>query len=167
MFDLKPLTQEGVAAALKKAERYRLLNEPWEAESICWDILEVDPENQPAVTLLLLAVTDQFDTDLGGKVPAALALLPRFRGEYDRLYYAGIIAERRGKALFRRSAPGTGPVVYDWLREAMNWYERAERVRPAGEDDPILRWNTCARIIMAHEHVRAAPVERRASMELE
>ena len=36
-------------AALEKALRYRLLNEPVEAESICRDVLEVDPDNQAAL----------------------------------------------------------------------------------------------------------------------
>ena len=43
MFELKPLSQKPLPAALAKAERYRLLNEPSEAESICQDILAVEP----------------------------------------------------------------------------------------------------------------------------
>ena len=46
MFEFKRITPEAVPAALSKAERYRLLNEPREAESICRDVLLVDPENQ-------------------------------------------------------------------------------------------------------------------------
>ena len=46
MFQLKSLSMEGITAALDKAERYRLLNEPREAESICLDVLEIDPENR-------------------------------------------------------------------------------------------------------------------------
>lgn len=151
MFKPKSITKEGVERALQKVERYRLLNEPWAAESICLDVLEVDPENQQAIISLLLAVTDQFGIEGGGEVTRAREFLPRIRDEYQRAYYAGIICERRGKSLLRRHAPGTGPVVYDWLRQGMEWYEKAAAIRPPGNDDAVLRWNTCARIIMRHE----------------
>jgi len=59
--ELKPLSREGVPHALEKAVRYRLLNEPADAESICHDVLAVDPENQEALTTLLLALTDQIE----------------------------------------------------------------------------------------------------------
>ena len=60
MFELKRLSEEAIPAALEKALRYRLLNEPAEAESICHDVLRIDPENQEALVLLLLALTDRF-----------------------------------------------------------------------------------------------------------
>ncbi|MFQ5889691.1 MAG: hypothetical protein ACE5JR_06525 [Gemmatimonadota bacterium] len=159
-FELKPLSREGIEAALKKAERYRLLNEPWEAESICRDILENDPENQDALIALILALTDQIRLSASADVGSVQELLPRLKGEYERAYYAGILAERRGKALLKRGAPGSGPLIYDWLRRAMEHYEEAERLRPPGNESSILRWNTCARIIMRHEHIRPAPRER-------
>ena len=53
MFELKPLSTEAIPAALEKAERYRLLNEPGEAESICLDVLKADPENQQALITLV------------------------------------------------------------------------------------------------------------------
>src|SRR5207248_11695595 len=58
MSELKSLSKEAIPAALEKAERYRLLNEPGEAESICLDILKADPENQQAIITLLLALTE-------------------------------------------------------------------------------------------------------------
>src|SRR4051812_7969768 len=60
MFELKSLTREAVPAALEKAHRYRLLNEPEQAESICHDVLRIDPDNQEALTTLILALTDRF-----------------------------------------------------------------------------------------------------------
>ena len=63
MFALKPISRDSVAGALAKAERYRLLNEPNEAESICRDILQVDPANQEALISLILALTDQMSED--------------------------------------------------------------------------------------------------------
>ncbi|HET9948047.1 MAG TPA: hypothetical protein VFQ22_03870, partial [Longimicrobiales bacterium] len=157
MFQLKRLSREGIGPARRKAERYRLLNEPWEAESICLDVLGVEPENQEALVTLVLARTDQFALDYDASVEEARSLLPRLTQEYDRLYYAGLICERRARALLERSGTGVGPVAYDWLRQAMEWYERAEAIRPAGNDDTILRWNTCARTIERHPHLRPEP----------
>jgi tetratricopeptide (TPR) repeat protein len=154
MFTLKKLSREGVAAALERAERYRLLNEPWEAASICEDVLAIDPGNRDAVITLLLARTDQFRLQETGAVNAARELLPRLPSAYDRHYYEGIINERRGKALLQQGPPGSGPAVYDLLRQAMECYEKAEPLRPPGNDAAIIRWNTCARLIMSHVHVR-------------
>jgi len=49
MFELKRLSTAAIPAALVKAERYRLLNEPDEAQSICEDVLHADPDNFEAV----------------------------------------------------------------------------------------------------------------------
>ena len=140
-------------------ERYRLLNEPWEAESICRDVLEAEPDHQEALIALLLSLTDRFRHEERPPVDAARALLPRIRGEYERAYYAGIICERKASAVWERGAPGSGPRVYDLLREAMEQYERAETLRPSGNDDALLRWNTCARMIMENPRVRPAAEE--------
>ena len=64
-FEFKVLSLDAVPRALEKAVRYRLLNEPSEAESICLDVLEVDPDNEEAIATLVLALTDQFDHDAG------------------------------------------------------------------------------------------------------
>lgn len=50
-FELKILSPEAVPRALAKAERYRLLNDPGEAESICLDALRAAPHNQEAMRL--------------------------------------------------------------------------------------------------------------------
>jgi tetratricopeptide (TPR) repeat protein len=151
MFELKPLDQNAIPKALDKAERYRLLNEPEEAESICLDVLAIDPDNQKALVMLLLALTDQFRHDCAGCYERAQALLPQIEDEYERCYYAGLIRERRGSAQLDRGGPGAGSIAFAWLQQAMEWYEKAEAIRPAGNDDAILRWNTCARIIMKHD----------------
>ncbi|HEV3215695.1 MAG TPA: hypothetical protein VGZ27_08220 [Vicinamibacterales bacterium] len=147
-FELKVLSPEAVSRALAKAERYRLLNEPIEAESICLDALQVDPENNDAMVTLLLALTDQFSEDLSRAVGEAMQLVERLRDPYERAYYTGIIWERRATAHLHRGSLGLGPLVYARLREAMTWYERAEAIRPPGNDDALLRWNSCARLIM-------------------
>ena len=146
MFELKTLSEEAIPAALEKAERYRLLNEPAEAESICLDVLQVSPENQQALVILLLAVTDRFSKGYGVSDTQAKELLGRLKGEYDRAYYAGILAERRAKTKLAQGGLGSG-WAYGLFREAMECYEQAEAIRPPGNDDALLRWNTCARII--------------------
>jgi len=165
MFELKPLSKEAVPKALEKAERYRLLNEPGEAESICQDVLRIDPENQEALITLLLAVTDELDHGVADAVARAREVLSRLRGDYERAYYAGIICERRAKGQVRQGGPGSGYAAYHTLREAMEWYEKAESLRPPGNDDARLRWNTCVRILERHPDLRPAPDEREQPLE--
>lgn len=152
MLEPKPISKEAVSGALEKAERYRLLNEPWEAESICRDVLRADPDNQGAIITMLLALTDQFGRRPETGVNQARELLPRLSREYDRAYYAGVIAERWAKAGLRQGLPGN--VVYDWLREAMARYEEAEGIHPAENEDAVLRWNACARFIRRHVELK-------------
>ncbi|MBM3779386.1 MAG: hypothetical protein FJW23_14310 [Acidimicrobiia bacterium] len=147
MFDLKHLSADAVPGALAKAERYRLLGEPVEAESICRDVLDADPDNQEAVVTLILALTDQFAGD-AARVSDAVEALDRLQGDYQRAYCAGIIRERRAKAVLSRGTPRGDSQAYDWFRDAMTHYERAEAIRPPNNDDALLRWNACARIIM-------------------
>jgi hypothetical protein len=148
MFEFKPLSQKGIKPALEKAEHYRLLNEPWEAESICRDVLAIDPANQRALVLLVLALTEQFGEEGGVEADEPRELLPRLEGEYLKAYYAGIICERRAKELLAHGTLGTGPAVFELLRDAMDWYEKAEALASPGNDDALLRWNTCARLIL-------------------
>ncbi len=152
MFDLKPISPEAVPVALAKAERYRLLNEPWQAESICRDILRVEPEHDQALVMLLLSLTDQFGK--GVTATQAREVLERIKSGYEQAYYSGIICERWAHALLRQGAPGVGFIAYETLREAMGHYERAGELRPEGNDDALLRWNTCARILMRNHDLR-------------
>src|ERR1700676_4872043 len=165
MFELKRLSAEAIPAALEKALRYRLLNEPAEAESICHDVLEIDPENQEALVLLLLALTDRFGKGYAVGVIQAQEVLSRLRSDYERAYYAGIICERRAKAQLRQGNPGSGHDAYELLREAMAWYEKAEMLRPAKNDDPLLHWNTCARLIMGNQLTPRAEEKIELSLE--
>jgi len=158
MVELKSLHKDAIPGALAKAERYRLLHEPWQSESICQDVLRIDPDNEAALITLILALTDQFDH--GGHVEEAKNLIPRLREEYDRAYYSGIISERRAESLLHQTRHGSGPIIYEWLREAMAWYEKAEAIRPPQNDDAVLRWNTCARLLMRNPQLQPAPQER-------
>jgi hypothetical protein len=156
MNTLKRLSPEGVPSALLKAERYRLLNQPWAAESICQDILQVESENQHALVLLLLCITDQISRELAPGVTRAREVLPRLTNPYQRAYYSGIICERRGQAQLDQGGTGSEAAAYPWIREAMEWYEKAEKLRPAGNDESLLRWNTCVRILQRHPELAAA-----------
>jgi len=157
MFELKPLSRDAVPAALEKATRYRLLNEPGEAQSICLDVLQVDPDNQQAVVTLLLALTDRFGKGYAIGSTQVEEVLSRLAGEYEQKYYHGLICERRAKAQLQQAAPGATFDAYEWLSEAMRWYEEAEAIRPTGNDDALLRWNACARMIMGNQlHPRQA-----------
>lgn len=161
-FKLKPLKKSAIPRALEKAMRYRLLNEPVEAESICRDILAADAKHQEAIVLLLLSLTDQFGTGMARTVPKAKELLPQLEGEYRQTYYEGLICERQGSALIEKGGPGAHHAAFDWLRQAMNLYEVAETFSDKGDDEAILRWNTCARLIMDNgleERVDDDPVQ--------
>ena len=148
MFELKTLSKEAIPHALDRIERYRLLNEPKVAVSICQDILYVDPENQEATIGMILALTDQFGHEAGVGMNQALELTPGLHEEYDRDYYTGIVYEREAKARLRRRYPGAEYDVYDLLHDAMEWFQRADDLHPVGNEDARLRWNTCARIVM-------------------
>ena len=150
-FELKPLSREGIPAALDKAMRYRLLNEPGEAESICHDVLQIDPGNQQALVLLLLALTDRLRKGYNVGALHAQEILPLLKDPYEHAYYSGIISERRAKAALERESLSANGIAYACLHEAMEFYEQAEKLRPSGNDDALLRWNACARILMQNK----------------
>jgi hypothetical protein len=152
MFALKPISLDSVAGALAKAERYRLLGEPTEAESICRDILEIAPANREARISLILALTDEFPKD-DKAFSRAVEEAAGLESVYDRAYYSGIAWERRAKAFHEAGRLGSSGHVYDWIVKALGLFEEAERQRPAGNDDPILRWNACVRFLQRHKTV--------------
>src|SRR5438093_10434535 len=129
MSELKRLHKDAITAALEQAERYRLLNEAGEAESICLDILHVDPENQQAIIMLLLALTDRFEKGYGVSDSQTKELLARLRSQYERAYYSGIVAERRAKMKLLQNTPDCRCQAYDRLRQAMKWFDNADPLR--------------------------------------
>jgi hypothetical protein len=155
-FELKRLGRDAIDAALKKAEHYRLLNEPMLAESICRDILAVVPDHTQALITLILSLTDQFRTDAAHRSDECERLLQQIPHEYQRHYYAGLVSERRGIAQLESNLPGSSGRAYGWLRRAMERFEEAEAIAPEGNDEALLRWNTCARLIMMN---RLEPVK--------
>lgn len=142
---LKSISQAGINAAIAKAERYRYLNEPEEAESICRDILAVDPMHQSAQRILGLTITDQFTGGVKDRFAEAASVFNGLADEYSRLYYTGILHERHAKSHLRVGRPA--PAVAAEFEDAMTYFERAEKMRPSGNDESILRWNRCARLL--------------------
>ena len=155
---LKPIHKEAIEDALHKAVRYRLLNEPQLTESICLDILALEPDNHDAIINMLLAVSDQFGGNANIDRYQAHQLVDKLNDEYERHYYSGIICERKGTATLDQGTTGSRHNTYEWLREAMDHYERAEAIRPEGNDEAILRWNTCLRVIQKN-HLEAREEE--------
>src|SRR6202162_4875122 len=109
-FQLKSISVQSIPEALAKVERYRLLNEPVLAESICLDIVAIVPDHQQALISLLLARTDQFHSIVQPKV--ALEGLDRIKGDYEQEYYAGVIWERVGNARLRQRDHGARSSAY-------------------------------------------------------
>lgn len=151
-FELKPISEQSIPEALAKVERYRLLNEPSLAESICLDILAIVPTHQEALISLLLARTDQFDSHMD--VKSAQEVLAQIKGDYERAYYEGIIWERMGHSRIHNEGKRAGAAAYHALHNAMEHYERAMTLAKPGNDDAILRWNTCARVIMQNPEIQ-------------
>ena len=144
---LKSISRAGIAEAISKAELYRFLNEPGEAESICRDILAVEPDHQAAMRLLALSITDQFTGGPADRHSESESIFQGLKDPYERLYYTGIVHERRAKALLRSGArPHTVVILFE---EAMTCFEHAEKIRPSGNDDAILRWNRCVRLLQS------------------
>lgn len=142
---VKHISKAGIPEANSKAELYRVLNDPEEAESICLDVLMVDPENQLALRQLGLAITDQFTGGHNDRYAEVEKVFQRLTDTYERFYYMGILHERRAKVQLRAGRPPHTLLVL--LEEAMQCFEQAEKIRPPENDDSILHWNRCVRLL--------------------
>lgn len=153
MLELKKISPDYIPRALEKAEKYRLMNHPKTAESICRDVLAVDPKNQSAITLMVVALTEQFENSrkYNVKLKGVQKLLPEIHDEYTRTYLSGLVLERWARA---RSDELPGVDLYEYLREAMDLYEKAEPLRPEGDESCLLHYNFCVRFIDHHAHIR-------------
>ncbi len=151
--EYKTISREFIPKALEKAEKYRFMNHPKTSESICRDVLEVDPGNQDAVILLILSITEQFSDSkrYNVKLKNAQQWLPELKEEYLRLYLSGLILERWAKA---RSHDLPGPDIYEFLAEAMEFYRQAEPIRPSDDESCLLHHNFCVRFIERHPHIK-------------
>jgi tetratricopeptide (TPR) repeat protein len=149
-YELKRISKTGITEAIAKAELYQSLSEPEEAESICRDILAIEPQHQLALRLLGLALTDQF-TGASDRYREAEATFEQLNDRYERLYYAGILYERRAKAQIHAGQPSH--TLLPLFEQALRSFAEAEKIRPAGNDDAILRWNRCVRLLQSTTYV--------------
>lgn len=150
---LKAISKAGIPEALAKAELYRYLNEPEEAESICRDILAADPEQQLARRMLGLAITDQFTGSSTDRYAEVQSIFQSLKDPYERNYYTGLLHERRAKAQLHSGC--SAHILLPLVEEAMRSFAEAEKIRPAGNDDSILRWNRCVRLLETHPEFHA------------
>jgi tetratricopeptide (TPR) repeat protein len=145
--EFKIISKSSIAEALAKVQHYRYLNQAEEAESICRDILAADPENQMALRQLGLAITDQFTGGMSDRFNEAHSCFEKLTNLYERSYYLGILNERRAKAQLR--AGHRSHTLRASFETALNYFEEAEKVRPQGNDDALLRWNRCLRLMQS------------------
>lgn len=162
MYKIKPISEDAIPQALEKAMRYRLLNDPWQAESICRDILRTDHDNQEAVYTLILTITDQFEGKHKKSVSQALEMVSKLENPYQAEYCRGLIYERQARSALKRRTPRAGYIAHEHLVRAMHYYEEAEKIRPENNEESILRWNACARYIRQHKLVPPPSEEKGA-----
>lgn len=156
MHELKQISKEAIPHALEKAERYRLIDDPGQAESICLDILEVEPDNHAAEIMLILALTDQLKYRLEA-FPEAKERIKALEDPYERAYYLGVLRERRARVHYRAKTAGSGFVAYEWFMRALESFAEAEKLRPEGNDDALYRWNAVARTLNRSQYLQPAP----------
>jgi len=162
-YKLKRISPAGIAEAISKAELYRSLNEPEEAESICRDILTIEPQHQLALRLLGLSLTDEFTGGASDRYTEAQEIFKHLADPYERFYYTGIVYERRAKAQLRAGQPPrTLLALFD---QALQSFAQAEMIRPTGNDDAILRWNRCVRLLQNPSYVWNGLEEEEAQFE--
>jgi hypothetical protein len=149
---LKAISRAGIAEAIAKAELYRYLNEPEEAESICRDILAVDSGHQLARRLLGLSITDQFTGYAGDRYAEVAEIFQGLRDAYERAYYTGLLYERRAKVQLRSGY--SAHILLPLIEDALRSFAEAEKIRPPGNDDSILRWNRCVRMLESQPDFR-------------
>ena len=162
---LKMISKNGIAQAIAKAELYRYLAEPEETESICRDILAVEGDNQAALRMLGLAMSDQLSGGRLDRWPEAESVFQSLTDPYERFYYTGLLHERRAKAQVRAGQPLR--TLVPLVENAMLCFEQAEKIRPPDNDEALLRWNRCVRLLQslprAEEEKEAPAFELRDS----
>lgn len=135
-----------VKKALKKAKQYRSLLEPEIAESICLDILNIDPENQDVLIVYILALLDQISrTENQTHIKTIERTIDNLTSQYQRYYYLGLLSERRARHLLTQAMSRS--FSYDYFIEALTSYQQAIELCPQKNDEAILRWNSCIRTV--------------------
>jgi len=150
--ELKRLPASSLQAAVAKAAHYRDLNQPEEAESICHDVLSVDPAHPDALKILGLALTDRFATGHVGLLEEAVRVFEHLPDAYQRTYHLGVAWERAAKAHLERHEIHSAAAAFE---NALKFFEEAEGLRP-DLPDPLLRWNRCIRLVSTNARLREA-----------
>ena len=132
--------------ALAKAELYRFLNEPEEAESICHDVLAVVPA-PPARASAVGTWRSPINSPAPRRPHVERPKLHsrQLNDPYEHALLSRLLNERRAKAQLRAGRPPH--TLLPLLEEAMRCFAEAEKIRPAGNDEAILRWNRCVRLL--------------------
>ncbi len=139
-----------INSALDKAKQYRLLLEPELAVSICLDIFNIDKKHQETIIVYILALSDNLSKQKNDtKIFDAIKLLT---SEYHKKYYTGIYHERKALSLMKGNMSAS--FAYNLFTKAMDFYKQAIEISADDNDDAILRYNSCIRII---QHNRLSP----------
>ncbi|MDC9725967.1 MAG: hypothetical protein PSN44_08665 [Gammaproteobacteria bacterium] len=143
---LHDIRMDAVDEALLKAKQYRSLLEPEIAESICLDVLHIDPENQSVLIVYILALLDQISrTEKQTQIKSIERTIEKLTSQYQRYYYSGLLNERRARHLITQAMSHS--FAYDYFIEALKFYQQAVDRCPEKNDEAILRWNSCIRTI--------------------
>ncbi|NQZ54398.1 MAG: hypothetical protein HRT93_09130 [Piscirickettsiaceae bacterium] len=144
--NLHDIRISAVAQAIEKAKQYRSLLEPDIAESICLDVLNIDPDNQEVLIIYILALLDQISrSEKQTQIKTIERTIEKLTSQYQRYYYAGLLNERRARHLITQAMSHS--FAYDYFIEALNFYQQAVDKCPEQNDEAILRWNSCIRTI--------------------
>ena len=144
---LRDIHKDAIVSALAKAKQYRSLLEPESAASICLDILKIDPEHQEATIIYILSLTDQLhQAENQSQIKSIQTAINKLDSEYERLYYTGIINERRARFLLHQ--PMSRSFAYGYFEEAIEAFDKAEKLSKDDNSDAILRHNSCVRTIL-------------------
>lgn len=144
--DYHLIHKDSIPTVLEKARQYRSLLEPDLAISICIDVFAVDPDNQEALVIYILALTDQYSHQNTKPEPTKITeAINKLSSEFHQIYYTGIYLERKARALLKN--PMSRSFAYKAFMDAIAKYEVAEKMAPDHCSDPILRYNSCVRTI--------------------
>ncbi|MEC7596311.1 MAG: hypothetical protein VYD29_04205 [Pseudomonadota bacterium] len=131
---------------LERAKQYRSLLQPDMAISICMDIFAVDKNNQEALVIYILALTDQLSQSESKVHQKKITdSIKRLDSKFLQHYYSGIFFERQARSLLKHSMSRS--FAYEAFIEAIAEFEIAEKMAPEHCADPILRYNSCIRTI--------------------
>ena len=131
---------------LERAKQYRSLLQPDMAISICMDIFAVDKNNQEALVIYILALTDQLSQSESKVHQKKITdSIKRLDSQFLQHYYSGIFFERQARSLLKHSMSRS--FAYEAFIEAIAEFEIAEKMAPEHCADPILRYNSCIRTI--------------------